>query len=255
MTKKNLLLITISIAIAIFFYPTTSISNSTGSPGGKTGSPSDGTSCTGCHYAGTGSGNASITTNIPASGYVPGSTYTITSNINISAINKFGFEITAEENTGFTKTGVFFVTNSAETKAVNNNTAITHKIGGTATVNNMKSWSMDWEAPNTGTGTVTFYAAFIGANGDGTNIGDTYKTANLSINEAIINPINNIYAENNIMFNTDKKIIQSKTPVLVYDMQGRLVLLTNSPTTNISHLKKGVYILNSLERSKKIILN
>ena len=36
---------------------------------------------------------------------------------------------------------------------------------------------MDWEAPNTGSGTITFYGAFIAGNGDGHNSGDTYHTA------------------------------------------------------------------------------
>ena len=40
--KRYLLIIPITIALAIFFYPTTSNSNSTGSVGGKTGSPNDG---------------------------------------------------------------------------------------------------------------------------------------------------------------------------------------------------------------------
>ena len=119
--KKSLLLIPICIGLSIFFYPTTSNSNGSGSPGGKTGSPSDGASCTGCHYAGLGTG-ATITTNIPPSGYVPNQTYTITANINQSGINKFGFEITAEEaNFGSAKTGSFLITNSNETKFVNNN--------------------------------------------------------------------------------------------------------------------------------------
>ena len=78
--KKSLLLIPITLTIAIFFYPKPSNSFSTGSPGGKTGSPTDGVNCTQCHYAGSGSG-ATITSNIPSTGYVPGTTYTITANI------------------------------------------------------------------------------------------------------------------------------------------------------------------------------
>ena len=113
---KSLLFIPICIGLSIFFYPTTSNSNASGSPGGKTGSPDDGASCTGCHYAGVGTG-ATIITNIPLGGYVPNQVYTITANINQSGINKFGFEITAEEaNFGSAKTGSFLMTNSSETK-------------------------------------------------------------------------------------------------------------------------------------------
>jgi len=252
--KRSLLFIPICIGLSIFFYPTTSNSNASGSPGGKTGSPDDGASCTGCHYAGVGTG-ATITTNIPSSGYVPNQTYTITANVNQSGINKFGFEITAEEaNFLSAKKGAFLVTNSNETKFTNNNTAITHKAGGTSGSNG-KSWSMDWEAPNTGTGAVTFYGSFMAANGDGTNSGDTYHSATISINEGFSTTINDLSVKNDFTFNAATKTIKTQKTMDVYDINGKLVLTTNSNSTNISHLKTGIYILKSAEKTQKIILN
>jgi len=250
--KKSLLLIPITIAIAIFFYPTTSHSNAGGSPGGKTDSPNDGASCTGCHYAGVGTG-ATITTNIPASGYTPNQVYTITANINHSGINKFGFEITAEKNSGNTKTGSFLVTNNTEMKFANNNTAITHKSGGTSG-SNSRSWSMDWEAPNTGTGDVTFYGAFIAANGNGNNAGDTYHSTNLTVSEAVVNSVSDLSAQNDFTFNTITETIETINAVSVYDISGKLVLETNNATTTISHLNKGIYILKSKSKTQKIII-
>jgi len=182
--RKLLSLFTIIICFAILFYPDTTTGKLNGSPGGKTGSPTDNSDCTSCHNAGAGNG-ATITTNIPASGYVPGNVYTINTDITQSGINTFGFEITAEENNSNNKTGTFFVTNSTETKLANSNTAITHKQTGTSGTNS-KSWSMDWEAPNSGTGDITFYASYIGANGNGNSNGDTYHSASLTFNEAIL---------------------------------------------------------------------
>jgi len=252
--KKSLLFIPITIGLAIFFYPTTSNSNVSGSPGGKTGSPTDGTSCTGCHYAGTGTG-ATITTNIPPNGYVPNQTYTITANVNQSGINKFGFEITAEEaNFLSAKKGTFLVTNSNETKFTNNNTAITHKVGGTSG-SNAKSWSMDWEAPNTGTGAVTFYGSFMAANGNGTNSGDTYHSATFTVNEGFVASIKDLSAKNDFTFNTTTKIIKTQKTVDIYDISGKIVLTTTSNSTNLSHLKTGIYIIKSKSLSKKIIIN
>ena len=254
--KKYLLFISICIGLSIFFYPTTSNSNASGSPGGKTGSPTDGTSCTGCHYAGVGTG-ATIITNIPSSGYVPNQVYTITANINQSGINKFGFEITAEEaNFGSAKKGSFLVTNSNETKFVNNNDAITHKAGGTSG-SNSKSWSMDWEAPNTGTGAVTFYGSFMAANGDGTNSGDTYHSANLSVNEGIINSINNISSKNQMIFNSITKTIElpDNAELLVYNMEGKLVLSSNKKHISLSHLPNGIYLIKSANNSQRVLIN
>ena len=251
--KKSLLLIPVTIALAIFFYPTTSISNAGGSPGGKTDSPSDGASCTGCHYAGAGTG-AIITTNIPANGYTPNQVYTITANINHSGINKFGFEITAEKNSGNTKTGSFLVTNSAEMKFANNNTAITHKSGGTSG-NGSRTWEMDWEAPSAGNGDITFYGAFIAANGNGQNTGDNYHSTNLTINEAAVNSVIDLSGVNDFTFNTITKNIESNSNVSIYDISGKLVLSTNEKLTTISHLNKGVYILKSESKIQKIVLN
>ena len=250
--KKSLLLIPICIGLSIFFYPVTSNSNAAGSPGGKTGSPSDGASCTGCHYAVLGTG-ATITTNIPQNGYVPNQIYTITAFVEQSGINKFGFEITAEEaNFGSAKTGSFLVTNPNETKFVNNNAAITHKAGGTSG-SNLKSWSMDWEAPNSGTGTVTFFGSFMAANGNGANTGDTYHSAIFSVNEGFTTTINDLSIKNDFRFNTVNKTIETKKTVDVYDISGKLVLTTASNSTNLSHLKNGTYILTSAKKTQRII--
>jgi len=252
--KKYVLIFPITIALAIFFYPTTSNSNSTGSIGGKTGSPTDGSSCTQCHYAGQGSG-ATITTNIPANGYVPNQVYTITANIQGSD-DQYGFEITAEEASlvAGSKIGTFFITNNLETKLTNNNEAVTHKLGGTQG-GGMKSWNMDWEAPNTGAGAVTFWGAFIEGNMNGANSGDIYHSANLTVNEAVINAVSDLTAKNDFTFNTVNKVIETINTVLVYDINGKLVLTTNNKLTNISHLKNGIYILKSESKTQKIILN
>jgi len=211
--KKPLLIIPITIALAIFFYPTTSNSNSTGSVGGKTGSPTDGGSCTQCHYAGLGAG-ATITTNIPPNGYVPNQVYTITANIQGSN-NQYGFEITSEEaNFGSAKKGTFFITNNTETKLTNNNKAVTHKLGGTQG-SGMKNWSMDWEAPNSGTGSITFFGAFMEGNMDQTNSGDIYHSTTLTVNEAAPSSIQE--------HSTSKELLK------VTDLLGRETKQTNQP--------------------------
>ncbi len=254
--KKLLLIIPISLALAIFFYPTTSNSNNGGSPGGKSGSPNDNSNCTGCHNSNTGN-NASISSNIPASGYVPEQTYTITATVNQSGINKFGFELTAEENnTSSAKTGTFYITNSSETKSVNNNTAVSHKGSGTAGTNNSRTWTMDWKAPSAGNiGGVTFYGGFIAANGNNNDNGDTFHATTLTVNEANTNTINNLVLNKNFTFNNNTKSIIANSPISLYSINGKLVKSSKQKTTNISDLKQGIYIIKSEHKTQKIILN
>ncbi|MEC9209599.1 MAG: choice-of-anchor V domain-containing protein [Bacteroidota bacterium] len=252
--KKALLLIPITIALAIFFYPTTSNSNSTGSVGGKTGSPTDGASCTGCHYAGLGTG-ATITINGLENGYVPNQVYQITAEIQGNS-NQYGFEITAEEsNSGSAKAGTFFITNSTETQLTNNNKAVTHKLAGTQGTG-MKIWSMNWEAPNSGTGPITFFGAFMEGNMDGSNSGDTYHSATLTISEIPVST-NDLSSKNQFIFNSITKTIQllANAKVYVYSTDGRLVISSNKEHTSLTHLSKGRYIIKSKNKTQKIILN
>ena len=254
--KKYLLFIPICIGLAIFFYPTTSNSNSGGSPGAKTNSPMDGQNCTGCHSGtiNSGTGTATITTNIPTSGYSIGSTYTITLTGVKAGCTKFGFELTAEK--GNSKTGTFLITNSTETKFATgtNNTAVTHKTAGNSG-NTTKSWSMDWTATAKTNVSTTFYAALMFANNNGNNNGDNVFTTSLVANEEIVNAIDNLSIKNDFTFNTATKTIETQKTVDVYDIRGKLALTTNSNLTSISHLKTGIYILKSAARTQKIILN
>ena len=182
--KKSIFILGSIIAIAILFYPQQSISLSTGSPGGKTGSPTDGVDCMQCHGVfSTSTTISNITSNIPPSGYVPGNIYNITAVHNGAGFgDPTGFEITCEENTSNTKTGIFFITNSTTTQNTNNGSAVTHTTAG----NSLSTWSFDWEAPLSGTGNVTFYGAFIEAGYPiGLNQGDYFSSTTLSASEFI----------------------------------------------------------------------
>ena len=183
--KKPLFSVVALIILAILFYPQETISLSIGSPGGKTGSPSDNVNCMQCHSVlSTTSSLTSIVSNIPSSGYVPETIYTITATLNPLSILS-GFEVTCEEDATGLKTGTFFTNSSfiGETQMVNNGTAVTH----TASGNTLNTWSFDWEAPIAGTGEITFYGAFIEAGYPlGSNIGDYFSSSTLTISESIL---------------------------------------------------------------------
>ena len=116
---------------------------------------------------------------------------------------------------------------------------------------------MDWEAPNTGTGAVTFYGSFMAANGDGTNSGDTYHSTTVTVNEGVANSINNMYSKNQMTFHSITKTIEfpGNGDLLVYNMGGKLILSSNKKHTSLSHLSKGIYLIKTENNSQKILIN
>jgi len=250
---------------------TTSVyANTGGSPGGRTGSPNDNANapfgpgnCTACHSGtiNSGSGIASIVSNIPAEGYVPGDTYTITAGIAQAAINKFGFEVSAEKDADNSKVGTFALTDAVKTKFVNSNTAVSHTAAGTTpSTTNATSWSFDWTAPVAGTGDVTFYGAFNSANGSGSG-GDQIYTETLAVSEDLSTGLSevagtsslNVYpnpVKNSFEISSDR-IIEH---VNVFNMQGKQVLnLTQTLNkVNMEGLPSGMYFVNARVDGKTI---
>lgn len=253
---RTILIIPTIIILAILCYPTTSNSNGSGSPGGKTNSPLDGQNCTGCHSGNiqqnTGNNMGSITTNIPVSGYMAGSTYTITlTGVGGALINKYGFELTAEN--GNSKSGDFMITDNT-TKLVNNNNAVTHKASGTSGTN-IKSWSVDWTPSSSSSFlSTTFYAALMFSNGNNNTSGDQVYELSLTVSEDIsisVDEIQNEYFD----FNNIEKTIKNDEPFSIYDLNGKIVLKTKKNKASISDFKSGIYILKSANKTQKIIVN
>ncbi|MCF8357998.1 MAG: T9SS type A sorting domain-containing protein [Prolixibacteraceae bacterium] len=158
-----------------------------GSPGKKTGSPLDGSTCTQCH-SGTAIEAEMISTDIPETGYLPGETYTVTLSSNYAEAARFGFEITAENEAE--KTGTFIITDEATTKLTNGDQAVTHKSGGTTPEEGSISWSFEWTAPETNSGDISFYAVVNAANGNGSTSGDQIITSILSVPSATTGILN-----------------------------------------------------------------
>lgn len=98
MNRKLLLFLVVGLAFTLFGAFETM--NPNGAPAGMTGSPGDGDNCTSCH-GGTATTTASlITSNIPASGYIPGTTYTITATNSLTGSGKMGFEVSPQNVAG-----------------------------------------------------------------------------------------------------------------------------------------------------------
>jgi hypothetical protein len=166
--------------------------NVAGAPAGRAGSPFDfgGITCniSGCHNSfPLGSRPGWIISNIPGSGYVAGQTYTITATAtSSSSCVRFGFEISPQTATGITA-GTAIITNATQTKlALSTSTRwVTHTQTGSsaAATPGTKTWSFNWTAPASGTGTVTFYGAFNRTNNSGNSLGDSIFTSQLVVPE------------------------------------------------------------------------
>ena len=183
--KKFLLIISASVVLmfitAIVPFGNEAESSSSGSTGGKTGSPGDNSNCTSCHSGTATTVPGLITSNIPATGYVPGATYTITATITAQGINKFGFQVSPQNLTGVKK-GTMVLTNTLETQLTNAGKYITHKTAGTSG-SGSRTWSFNWIAPAAGNGDVTFYGAFNAANGNNQSSGDQITLSSLTVQE------------------------------------------------------------------------
>ncbi|MEI6815327.1 MAG: choice-of-anchor V domain-containing protein [Bacteroidota bacterium] len=154
-------------------------------PSGKSGGPSNGgATCYDCHSdapVNSGSAHAVITTNFPAGGYVAGQTYNITATVGGTAGGMWQFELSAQSPTG---TFLGTLHNASTTQLFSSS----HYIAGTLTSTNNtggQTWNFTWTAPASGLGPLTFYGAFLEADGDGTTSGDNVYTATYPTHEAV----------------------------------------------------------------------
>lgn len=136
----------------------------------------------GCHTSNalnSGGGSVIITDNIPATGYVPGQTYSINVIITKTGASLFGFGFEAVSSNN-TNAGTLVVTNAASTKTLSGTRVNMTHLSNSGLTANTKTFSFNWIAPATPTGNVTFYAAGNAANANGNTAGDYIYTTNKS---------------------------------------------------------------------------
>lgn len=154
-----------------------SILDSSGSPGGKTGAPGDGT-CTSCHsgtvQSGSGFNNVTLLSGgNPVTEYLPSTTYQV--QVTMATNNpKNGFEIVALTPSN-TLAGTIAITDATHTKSITSGgkTRVTHKSAG----NTLSSWTFNWTSPATNVGTITFYLATNQTNSNNSDTGDIIRTS------------------------------------------------------------------------------
>jgi hypothetical protein len=220
----------------------TTYSNPDGAPSSVTGSPGDGNqTCarSGCHSGNTVQVQAGmITSDIPAEGYIPGQTYTITVAINQAGTSRWGFEASPQDLTG-AKIGSMTLTNTGQTRLISSGKYVTHTSAGNSGSTGSKSWTFDWIAPVAGTGNFSFYASVMAANNDGGRSGDNVFTDELAVNESTSTSMDANHAEKdnlsvfpNPSTGDELRLMLSQpasdfSSVKVYSLSGSLVLEFN----------------------------
>ena len=237
------------------------MSNRGGSPGGKTGSTTDGGTCAtngGCH----GGGNSSvidqemITSNIPASGYGVGQTYTITVSPVQAGTGVWGFELMAEGADG-SAVGTFANNDKVNTK--NDGQRATHKFASSSNSGG-QTWTVEWTAPDESAGDVTFYGAALAANGNGNTGGDDVIIDNLVVAHNATASVTAL-SQANLTFYPNpaqdylsiKGYANQKAIISVHTVGGLTVKqLPFTSSLDISDLRNGVYLLKISEESGTI---
>jgi len=169
------------LAFALATLP--ALTNSSGPSGGKSGSPASGSqTCSSCHSgASFSTQTVNITTDIPATGFVPNTNYLITvTNATGGASNpKSGFQASVE-SAGHQGS----LTAGTGSKVVNSN-FVTHTSSGNSVSNGQAAWTFTWNSGNAPDGT-TIYVASLFANGNSATSGDAVTTQTLGLTRSTL---------------------------------------------------------------------
>lgn len=245
--KKNYIfkLLLLMIPVSAFVL----MSSSSGRDDARTGSPGDGgVTCANCHNGGDFGASVTITSNIPDTGYLLSTDYTINVNTTSSSTTH-GFQLTAE-NSSDIKIGSFTAGSGSRVTGQR----ITHSNPSTS-----GDWTFTWTSPTTDEGRVTFYTAVNAANGNGNTSGDQTVTATSSSPSLSISEAKRLRFDMYPNPASDELTIQLPSgsevaSVEFYDYLGRLALTQNISQTsnhiNVQNLSAGVYILKVLADDK-----
>ncbi len=257
--KKSILVYLFAIACCLISYK--AVTFSSGSPGGNSGSPGDNRTCanSSCHSGPAQTTEAvNITTDIPATGFLENTDYTITISADDGGRNltKMGFEATVEE--AGNAVGTISLVNSA-TKLVRNNNAVTHTFQGTSATSGVRNWTFDWNsgmAPDQ----TTVYVAVNFTNNNGSNNGDVVVTQSLTLSKASgvgieETPVSDFKVFPNPVSHTlhVDGYTASMGDIFIYDLMGRLVVKLDETDMdasglliyNADELPVGTYIIKS----------
>ncbi len=253
MKKKYLYFLSTALVV---FMAQDAFTNSGGSPAGNSGSPaSNGNTCgrAGCHGgASQSSQNITITTDIPAAGFMEDSVYTIdiTANTGGASSNRMGFMASVESSTGHT--GGIQITDASRTKKAGS--YITHTFSGISGSAGENAWSFDWDAAQSPDQS-TVYVAVNFSNNNGTTSGDAIVTESLILNKASGIGLEEVSTARLSAYPSPAQAQltvaanELEAPYRIYDLQGKVVKEFSAVASEGKHwyfdvadLQEGIYL-------------
>lgn len=163
--------------------PFTARASSFGPIDGVTGAPGEGT-CVMCHTTfPLNSGTGSLAISGIGATYAPGTAYTVEVTLADPDAMRWGFELTALDDTG-ASVGSYVLPAILQQSTTGNRTYVKHTVDATQLgQTGSASWQFTWNAPEAGTGPVSFYVAGNAANGNFFNTGDRIYATSFSYPE------------------------------------------------------------------------
>jgi hypothetical protein len=188
---KNRIVIISLILVGFTIISASPKRSSSGAPVSSTGAPNE-ESCakSGCHDDNSiNSGKATLSIDLGDSiaNYTPGKTYSLKIKITENAVTRFGFQVVALNHNNV-NAGKFHLTDRAKTQLISNNLEltdrqyVTYTFAGTDGINGASEWDINWTAPNSNVGPITFYVAGVSADDDMSDKGDYVYTIQRVLN-------------------------------------------------------------------------
>jgi hypothetical protein len=153
-----------AMAILVLALPSLALASSSGPINGVTGAPGEGT-CVQCHNTfPLNSGTGSLVVSGIGATYIPGQAYTVNVTLADPDARRWGFELTALNAAG-ASVGSYVLPAILQQSTTGNRTYVKHNTNGTFNGQSASAtWQFTWNAPTTGTGSVSFYVAGNAAN-------------------------------------------------------------------------------------------
>ncbi len=237
---------------------------SNGSPAEATGAPDEQT-CgnSSCHNVDPNTGDAILKLEIDGTTetYEADATYTLKVLLEDAQSAKNGFQIVAldaENNNA----GTWTITDANAMQERDGNTLgdrkyVTHTSNG----NRQAEWSLDWTAPSSDVGAITFYISSIDSNDNGTKSGDNLYTISSSLDFSTINSVESfaskriaLYPNPSTDFITIENVASDVLQVRIYNISGQLVRQQAlfGQRIDVQTLEAGVYFLQLETKTERI---